>query len=143
MYGKTARSGVVQKLPACSGNSIAANSTIDFEYVETVPAVEGDVVINEFLADPVDNNNDFVELYNRSDKFLDLAGWKVADESSTSDELPSFVLRPASFVIIYDEDASADYPSFGDALSIPSLTLNKSDPRIRIIKYFNLIVCIV
>lgn len=114
-----------------SGNT-TTNATAQFEYLETEEAVAGDVIINEFLSNPVDNNDDFIELLNVSDKFIDMAGWNISDESSTSEDLPSFILRPGSYLIIYDEDATIDYSAFGDALTIASLTLNNSDDQITI-----------
>lgn len=113
-----------------SGNP--ASDTENFEYLETQEAVVGDVIINEFLSNPVNNSDDFIELLNTSDKFIDMAGWNIGDETSTSEDLPSFILRPDEYLIIYDEDASIDYSSFGNALSIASLTLNNADDQIEI-----------
>jgi hypothetical protein len=39
----------------------------------------GDLVINEILFDPLTNGSDWIELYNRSDKWLDLMDWKLAN----------------------------------------------------------------
>lgn len=114
-----------------SGN--AASDSEQFEYIETQEAVVGDVIISEFLSNPVNNNDDFIELYNRSGKFIDMAGWNISDETSTSEDLPSFVLRPGEYLIIYDEDASIDYSTFGNALTIASLTLNNADDQIEIV----------
>ncbi|MEP1034479.1 lamin tail domain-containing protein [Ekhidna sp.] len=113
-----------------SGN--VSSDAEQFEYIETEEALIGDVLINEFLSNPVNNNDDFIELYNNSNKFIDMVGWNISDESSTSEDLPSFILRPEEYLIIYDEDASIDYSAFGNTLSIASLTLNNSDDQIEI-----------
>jgi hypothetical protein len=39
----------------------------------------GDLVINEILFDPLTNGSDWIEVYNRSDKWLDLMDWKLAN----------------------------------------------------------------
>lgn len=116
-----------------AGNEMVANSSIDFRYRALQAAEPNDVVINEFLADPVDNNNDFVELFNRSDKFISMEGWVLADKSSQSPPFTEVVLEPGAYFIVYDEDASRDYPIFGDAIAIPSLTLNNADDEVALI----------
>ncbi len=64
----------------CPGNAIAGQNTATFALPE--PVAVGDVVINEVLYDPFGTGSDFVELYNRSDKTLSLAGWKMANVSN-------------------------------------------------------------
>lgn len=128
-------SGVIRTLSVSGVEDLSGNVVSDsdqFEYIETEEALLGDIIINEFLSNPVNNNDDFIELYNNSNKFIDMAGWNISDESSTSEDLPAFVLRPGEYLIIYDEDASIDYSSFGNSLSIASLTLNNSDDQIEI-----------
>ncbi len=128
-------SGEVRTLSVNGVEDLSGNVAVDseqFEYLETQEAEVGDVIINEFLSNPVNDSDDFIELLNISDKFIDMAGWNVSDESSTSEDLSSFVLRPGEYLIIYDEDASIDYSSFGNALTIASLTLNNADDQIEI-----------
>lgn len=130
-------SGQVRTLTVNGVTDLSINAisggTIQFEYIETEVAVSGDVIINEFLSNPVDDNDDFIELLNVSNKFIDLSGWNISDKSSTSEDLPSFILRPGAYLIIYDEDALTNYATFGDALTIASLTLNNSDDQIEIV----------
>ncbi len=129
-------SGEVRTLSVNGVEDLSGNLASDsepFEYIETEVAEAGDVIINEFLSNPVDNNNDFIELFNNSNKFIDMAGWNVSDETSTSEDLPTFILRPGEYLIIYDEDASIDYSSFGNALTITSLTLNNADDQIELV----------
>ncbi len=61
----------------CSGNEVDLSSSISFAMPE--PASPGDIVINEILFNPRPNGVDFVELYNRSDKFINLKGWQVGN----------------------------------------------------------------
>lgn len=53
-----------------SGNEI--DTTFSFEVLFSEPSFVGDLVINELLFNPFSNGVDFVEIYNRSDKVLDL-----------------------------------------------------------------------
>ncbi|MEP5105087.1 MAG: lamin tail domain-containing protein [Ekhidna sp.] len=110
-----------------SGNGVV-DGTIEFEYIETEAAVEGDVVINEFLASPSATstipNAEYVELYNRSTKFIDLSGWTVSDAAGSSSPFGSYILRPDSFLILTETDNGALFSSYGDILEInnfPSL----------------------
>ncbi|MEQ9402594.1 MAG: lamin tail domain-containing protein [Cyclobacteriaceae bacterium] len=116
-----------------SGNTVQPNANIDFVYIATVSANFRDVVINEFLSNPLDVTNDFVELFNRSDKFLNLSDWKLRDESSVSTGFGSFILSPGGYVIIHDEDAAIDYSVLGNSIAIPALTLNNTDDQIEIL----------
>ncbi|HEV2694152.1 MAG TPA: lamin tail domain-containing protein [Verrucomicrobiae bacterium] len=45
------------------------------------PILPGDVVINELMYDPISGNDDdqYVELYNRSTNTVDMSGWQLAD----------------------------------------------------------------
>ena len=126
------RTLTVNNVRDLSGNAVV-NETTQFEYIETEEAEAGDVIINEFLSNPVNNPDDFIELYNKSGKFINMLGWNISDESSTSEDLPSFILRPGAYLIIYDEDATIDYTTFGSALTIASLTLNNADDQIEIV----------
>lgn len=68
-----------------SGNSSSAQS-VQFTYLVAEPPVKGDVIINEFMCDPTPivglPEVEFVEIYNKSSKYLNLAGWKLGDASS-------------------------------------------------------------
>ena len=88
----------------CVGNTIGAANTLTFALPE--PALPGDVVINEVLYDPLGSGSDFVELYNRSNKVLSLAGWKLANEtdgvigSATVITSAAFLLMPGEYALI-------------------------------------------
>ena len=66
-------------LKDCVGNPMMMNTTVRFgmaEYPE-----RNDIVINEILFNPKDNGVDFVEIYNRSEKIIDLKGLKLSNYS--------------------------------------------------------------
>ncbi|SNS54726.1 Lamin Tail Domain [Ekhidna lutea] len=110
-----------------SGNP-TSNATIDFEYIETEIAVVNDVVINEFLAAPSSSstipNAEYIEVFNRSDKFIDLNGWTLSDAAGSSAAFGTFILRPDSFLILTETDNGSLFTSYGDVLEVnnfPSL----------------------
>ncbi|MDH5399136.1 MAG: lamin tail domain-containing protein [Cyclobacteriaceae bacterium] len=59
----------------CMGNIM---ERVQFEIALTEKATGNDVVINEVLFNPYPGGVDFVEIYNRSEKYLNLAWWKLA-----------------------------------------------------------------
>ena len=64
-------------LKDCPGNDLDITHTIRFAVPQKVE--RGDVVINEILFDPLNGGSDFVELYNRSNKVLDLKRCRIAE----------------------------------------------------------------
>lgn len=97
----------VQNCKDCSGNSIGVFNQATFGIPQVIEA--GDIVINEILFNPVSNGYDFVELYNRSTKILDLANVKILeqdpnDTSTYSDNAiittSSFLVMPGSYVVL-------------------------------------------
>ncbi|MFO7790483.1 MAG: lamin tail domain-containing protein, partial [Bacteroidales bacterium] len=77
--------------------------------------VEGDVVINEILFNPPDGAEDYVELYNRSGKFIDLYDLRMAtrDDSLRVDGLEmitdvGFLLFPGDYVVLSENIAAVE-----------------------------------
>lgn len=64
-------------LTDCSGNPLM-NPLITFTYYESEPADSGDLVINEILFNPKAYGYDYVEIYNRSQKVIDLTSLNLA-----------------------------------------------------------------
>lgn len=65
----------VQRIRDCPGNLLLAS---EVELVLPEAARPGEVVINEVLFNPRSGGVDFVEVVNRSPKFIDLEGWLLA-----------------------------------------------------------------
>ncbi len=65
----------------CSGNIIGQKNTAKFGLAE--PAIAMDVVINELLFNPPPMGVDYVEVYNRSTKNLDLSKLSLANRNSS------------------------------------------------------------
>ncbi|WP_266203926.1 lamin tail domain-containing protein [Pontibacter kalidii] len=88
----------------CAGNTSTSPLTYTFA-LPSAPA-PGDVVINEILFNSRTGGADFVELVNRSDKYLNLKDWKLANTSGdTISNLKSittanYVLAPGQYVVL-------------------------------------------
>lgn len=99
----------------CAGNAInTETSTVNFG--ETSDADVGDIVINEILSNPVSGGEDFVELYNNSDKVIDLSKWLIAsaDPEENPDSanrifpisLEKFSIFPGQYLVLADWDVT-------------------------------------
>jgi len=67
-------------LTDCSGNTLEQNVTVMFALPDTMKP--HDIIINEILSNPKDDGVDFVEIYNRSGKVIDLKSMKLANEEN-------------------------------------------------------------
>jgi hypothetical protein len=96
----------------CSGNDIATTSS---KFSVPVQALQGDVVINEVLYNPLDGCSDYVEIYNASNHSVDLSTLRLAnkDDEDTSgyknitllsDE--SRLMMPGTFLVITENPAA-------------------------------------
>ena len=67
----------VQGITDCAGNTIGMLNEAPLGIAEAPE--EGDLVINEILFNPVSGGADFVEIYNKSNKIIQLFGWLLAN----------------------------------------------------------------
>lgn len=104
-----------------NGNTAGAQSQT-FTFIEIEEAAANDVIITEFMADqtPIVGlpEAEFIEIYNRSEKVLDLENWTISN-GGTPRELPAHLLLPGDYLIIVDEDDEAAFAPFGTVVSIP------------------------
>ena len=62
----------------CSGNPLQERLS-PWEFIIPESASKGDVIINEILFNPMPQGVDFVEVFNRSDKVIDLSHWSLVN----------------------------------------------------------------
>lgn len=96
----------------CPGNLIAGGNTATFALPEPIEA--GDVVINEVLYDPRGSGSDFIELYNRSQKVVSLAGLQLSNINADQRLITAdaWLLLPGQYVAIASDPANvlSNYP---------------------------------
>jgi hypothetical protein len=102
---------VVSSLLDCMGNSFDVESTGRFAFPEV--AQINDIVINEVLSNEKDGASDFVELYNRSTKIIDLATLQLS-QFDTSMNVPinadfiapdGYLIFPGEYLVLTDDIA--------------------------------------
>ncbi len=115
----------------CVGNSIGVNS-VNLTYYETQAAEHYDILINEIMSDPNPPvglpEKEYVELYNRSNKVINLQNFVFSDGSTISALLPTYIMQPNSYLVIYGNSDTISLSSFGNALAVSGFPdLNTSD----------------
>ena len=92
-------------------------------FVYSVP-LAFDVLIDEIMADPTPLNGlpdaEWIELRNRSAFEVNLQNWKIGKPSGLSGSMPSYILKPDSFVIVCTGSAVAALSVFGPVISVTS-----------------------
>ena len=83
-----------------------------------------DIVIDEIMADPAPQvglpNNEWIELRNTSANAINLQGFRISDLTGQSGAMPSYVLKPDSFVIVCTGSAVTAMSAFGPTISVTS-----------------------
>jgi hypothetical protein len=92
----------------CSGNMIDVKSLARFGLTQNADTF--DLVINEILFNPLPSGVDFIELYNRSKKIIDLNKIYIANRNSSNEinsltqiSIEPFLFFPKDFVVITTE----------------------------------------
>lgn len=128
----------------CIGN-LASSNSLNFGKPEL--AEVGDILINEILFNPATGGSDYLELYNASNKIIDLSSLSLGNfmpgDSSANGITTSYLLLPQAYAALTEDRAavldgytvespealrSSDIPSFDNDLG--NVTLFRSDPSL-------------
>ncbi len=113
------------------------NQTIDVIFYNIQEAAPGDLIVTEFMTDPTPSRGlpeeEYIELYNRSDKVLQLEGLLI-NSGATPRPLPEYLLLPGAFVTVCDEDVLPEFQVFGPAIAVRTFpSLSNDDDEITIL----------
>lgn len=128
----------------CAGNYISLQSEVKFAM--PVQPEAGDIVINEILSNPIDGSVDYVELYNKSTKYIDLSKLKLGSISSSSPQLieiapNGYVMFPGDYVLLSSntQAVKAEYTTFSSSnfIQMSSFPTYNNDDGTVLIQDFN------
>ncbi len=118
----------VSNVPDLAGNTSVQSAT--FMLLVADIAVKGDVIINEFMCDPSPviglPELEYVEIYNKSNKFFNLTGWKLGDNASDG-TITSAWLLPGEHKILCGSSSVDSFPNSVAVTSFPSLNNSGDD----------------
>jgi len=128
-----------QNISDCAGNIIAANNSARFGLPQKADSF--DIVINEILFNPLEDGVDYVELYNRSGKIIDLSKVSIANRNSSSTvssitpmSAQPILFFPKDFLVITTDPSivksqyvMANADAFIKATSLPSFSNDKGN----------------
>jgi hypothetical protein len=112
----------------CPGNELTSKK---MNFVLPQFGTLDDVVINEILFNPRSGGSDFVELYNKSDKYININDWKLANYTNNvisnirSISSEQYVLYPASYVLLTKDtfNIKKEYPLSNSAVFVQMTSL--------------------
>ena len=131
---------VEREITDCAGNLLGTRNKVKFAI--SVQPDYFDLVVNEILFNPLDGGVDFVEVYNRSNKVIDLKDVLIASRNQSTGELQSinqassegFIMFPEEYAVITTstELVLRDYYTsnmfgFSEIMQLPSFNNDKGN----------------
>lgn len=103
---------VLGNLKDCAGNFLSNGNAVAFALPE--PATENDIVINEVLSDPGTGGIDYLELYNRSSKTINLKDLQLGSMDTLTGTLKDleeiseegYLLFPETYILLSENGAT-------------------------------------
>lgn len=129
----------VSAVTDCKGNTIGNKNTARVGLSEVADSLN--IVINEILFNPKSNGTDYVEIYNRSNKIIDLKQTYIANRSSAGIvsnikqlSVDNYLLFPQDFMVITEDPSivkrdfiTQNINAFATVPSMPSFNDDEGD----------------
>lgn len=113
------------------GNVMVGNNTSNLFFIKPYTAKRGDVVINEIFSNPTNSpslpQKEFIELWNTTNQYILLSGWKYADQTSTF-TFGTDTIKPNQYLILTAKADTTAFRPYGKAIGLspwPSLNNDK------------------
>ncbi len=90
-----------QNITDCAGNNIGTKNTARVGLKEIADSL--DVIVNEILFNPPSNGYDYVEIYNRSNKIIDLNQTYIANRNTSGNVSSISLLSPETYLFFPQE----------------------------------------
>lgn len=133
LLGNPLPNGVTQTITASNIADLSGNTSsqsLSFMLLQAEIPAKGDVVINEFMCDPLPvvglPELEYVEIFNRSSKIFNLSGWKLGDNASLGTITNGWLL-PGEHKILCGSSSVDSFPASVAVTSFPSLNNSGDD----------------
>jgi hypothetical protein len=112
----------LQEINDCYGNQMGSTA---YNFILPDQISKGDIIINEILFDPYPSGVDFIEIYNNSDKYLDLQHLTLSNDSARHYPVidqPN-VMPPGKYIAITTDSNRLinDYPHAVHLRQVPAM----------------------
>lgn len=118
------------------GNAMTSTSQ-NFFFFQAVPTKAKDLIITEIFADPSPQiglpDVEFIEIYNRSNDPIDLAGWKLSDGSSIA-TFSSQIILPKEYWIITSSSSASKFFPYGKTIGLTNFPTLNNDSDVLTLK---------
>lgn len=129
---------------ADSEGNLSHSVSFPFLYYKPETPDFRDIVINEIMVDPTPRvglpEAEFIEIYNKSDKVLDLTDWVITDDESKGKLGPTEIL-PQEYLILCSPSDTLLFKTFGRISGVPGIpSLNNNDGALTLIDNSGIII---
>lgn len=99
------------------------------------PLADTGVIVNEFMYAPSASEPEWLELYNRGDSPVNIGGWTIRDNSTSSALFPDYLLAPGQYVVVTSDSAElyGARTVWSDVLSVLLPGLNNAGDQILLV----------
>ncbi|MEJ2614502.1 MAG: lamin tail domain-containing protein, partial [Ignavibacteriaceae bacterium] len=104
--------------------------------------LRNDIVINEIMYNPANSEPEWIELYNRSNKIINLKNYSAADERDTIRIIENSVLiKPGEYFVIADDSTISGFYNLDFKYQINNLpSLNNSGDKVILLDSLNRVI---
>ncbi len=108
--GQAGKNLIIAKVNYLLDEKTSDNKTYVLTTIGEKPAAYSDVVINEIMYAPSNDEPEWIELYNRTDHTVNLKNWIIADNSLTAViTTTDFLLQPNEYVVVSSDATITSY----------------------------------
>ncbi|MBK7410436.1 MAG: lamin tail domain-containing protein [Saprospirales bacterium] len=127
------------------GGNVSPLQVRPFSWVSVQAALPFDVLITEIMADPAPvvalPGIEYLELFNRTNKTIQLEGWHLADGGTPAD-FPPYLLEPGQFLILCQTGEEAPLAPYGPVLGLEGFPgLNNSGDHLTLCDAAGQLIC--
>ncbi len=89
------------------------------EILKTSTFKKGDILINEFMPNPISDESEWIELYNKTDSQISLDNWTIEDNTAKPKSLSGLIIKPKSWLLLTQgQDFSFKLNNPGDIITL-------------------------